>query len=303
MLLSQIISDSKYKQALSDILKIYIPEVMKLPIIREQSGFLKEQIKATNSDGVTDVATQADEHIESVLRSKINTIHPEWSFWGEEGEKSQSTDQLIVVDPIEGTNNFKTYRDEQWGSVIAFVEDDMPVIGVVAVPAQKKAFIGIKDCGALEVMFDESVDILQQSCVPMSLSPLNHEFTYNFSPHFELHITQQAQKFKHLGTVIGTEEGDNPIFSSRQILEIDGNKFIDPESGALEAVTNRGTIYFKTSAEMAAVFVIINELGGKVTDFSGANWHLGIDTMISARTAEDYNYLLSLVEKTKEVTV
>jgi len=74
--------------------------------------------------------------------------------------------------------------------------------------------------------------------------------------------------------------------------------FEDPESGALEVIRYRGTIYFKTSNEMAAVFVIINELGGKVTDAKGNPWYLGISTLIAARTQEDYSYLQGIYNKT-----
>jgi hypothetical protein len=61
-------------------------------------------------------------------------------------------------------------------------------------------------------------------------------------------------------------------YKDREIIEIDGNTFSDSESGALEAVRYSGTIYFKTSEEMAAVFVILEELGGVVTNGNGALW-------------------------------
>jgi len=58
------------------------------------------------------------------------------------------------------------------------------------------------------------------------------------------------------------------------------------------------TIYFKTSNEMAAVFVILGEIGGIVSDAKGKPWHMGLNTMISARSKKDYDFLKSLYENT-----
>lgn len=50
---------------------------------------------------------------------------------------------------------------------------------------------------------------------------------------------------------------------------------------------------------MAAVFVILEELGGKVTDGEGNPWTLGINSLIAAKNEEDYEYLKNLYNKTK----
>ena len=106
-----------------------------------------------------------------------------------------------------------------------------------------------------------------------------------------------ADRFKKLGKVIGHESGDDAIAKLRQTLSIESNIFRDFESGAIEAIFNRGTVYFKTSAEMAAVFLIVGELGGEVTAFDGSGWSIDIGTMVSARSPKDYQYLMSLVRK------
>ena len=109
-------------------------------------------------------------------------------------------------------------------------------------------------------------------------------------------IFSQVDRFFKLGTVIKTDELAR---STVGIPDEKGVIFENLESGALETIRYRGTIYFKTSAEMAAVFVILNELGGKVTDAYGKSWSINIDTLIAARNEEDYQYLKSSYDKTK----
>jgi hypothetical protein len=83
----------------------------------------------------------------------------------------------------------------------------------------------------------------------MDLSPID-KFTYNNSPHFSKKLNERVEVFKSRGERKNEE------------LVIKDQNFIDLESGALEAMQYRGGIFFKTSLEMAAVQVILEELGG-----------------------------------------
>jgi len=134
----------------------------------------------------------------------------------------------------------------------------------------------------------------------MSKDPEFPEFTYNASPHFEPNLVQQVDRFLVQGTIQPDEPNADELEKSRKRVVLpNGTIFTDPESGALEAIRNRGTIYFKTSNEMAAVFVIINELGGKVTDGEGKPWTLGISTLLTARNEQDYKYLINIYNQTR----
>ena len=95
-------------------------------------------------------------------------IHPEWQFWGEEGidnitEYDHHKTYLFIVDPIEGTNNFKHYKDEQWGSVIGLVDikTKKPIAGIVAHAIKRKFYVGIVGVGAFEFIYN--VAIVQQT--------------------------------------------------------------------------------------------------------------------------------------------
>ena len=302
MNLNNLFLTSKYGQYLKEILNFYVPLALQLPSRRNDPVFMSEDVKATGRSGVTDVATKADKTMQDEVKLNISKLGHNWGFWGEEGEDritgiDKTKTHTIVADPIEGTNNFKNNLDDHWGSVIALIDNKIeePIIVIVAHPTKKRFYVGVKDGGAYVIEYDEKGELL--SFQSMSQKPEKSEFTYNASPHFSEDLYAQVDEFFKMGKIIETNK---KLGRSRVgIPDENGNIFDDLESGALEAVRNRGTLYFKTSAEMAAVFVILSELGGKVTDAGGESWSLNINTMISARNEEDYLLLKELYKKTK----
>jgi len=265
-----------------ELLSFFVPLALNLTTLRVNKDFLEYKVKAKNQNEREDVVTKADIFVQKKIKAYVTSRHPDWQFWGEEGEDNISTydkskKYLLIADPLEGTNNFRFNKDDQWGSVLALVdiESEEPIISIVAHPTKRNFYVGIKDGEANIYQYDEKGVLLNR--IPMSLEPEKNTYTYNNSPHFSQKLQNRVQKF---------------------ISKIEPETFEDPESGALEAVRHKGTIYFKTSNEIAAVFVILTELGGKVTDAQGNPGFLGINTLIAARTTEDYTFLKSLYEQT-----
>ena len=280
---------------------IFIPLALKLPLFRENPEMMQETLKAKGESGITDVATNADVHMQEMLMKEVVDKHPDWQFWGEENSQNskiydETKSFLFITDPIEGTNNFKARKDDSWGSIAALVDikTKEPLIGIVAHPTKRKFYFAVKGGGAYVIDCDNTGEIV--NILPMSKIPEYPEYTYNNSPHFETNLIRQVEKFFSLGEIQPNNSLDK-LEQSRKKVIIQDNLFTDPESGALEIVRHRGTLYFKTSAEMAAVFVILKELGGKVTDAKGHPWTLGINSLIAARNEEDYEYLKQLYEK------
>ncbi len=284
----EFLEKNEYGKVAKVILEFYVPLALSLPSLRANAALMDSRIKGTNQTGAVDYVTNADLYVQNEIKKFVRTKHPDWQFWGEEGRDNTKRLEvakkfLFITDPIEGTNNFIAGKDEAWGSVVALVEieHNEPIFGVVAHPVKNIFYVGLKGGGAWEIKYADNGKIL--SLLELTKEPEFQTFTYNNSPHFEVSKTKMVEKF--LEVLKSKNEKDN---------------FIDPESGALEAVRYRGTIYFKTSNEMAAVFVILGEIGGKVTDFDGNKWSLGINTMVSARNSKDYEYLLNLVRLTRE---
>jgi len=86
--------------------------------------------------------TAADRVTESALRAMITERYPEHGIIGEEHgrERAQSRFQW-VIDPIDGTKAFITGLPT-FGTLIAFLVDRRPILGVVDMPALGERWIG-----------------------------------------------------------------------------------------------------------------------------------------------------------------
>lgn len=306
------IQNEEYGKYALELYMLFAPLALKLPALRDDPKLMEATVKAVGQSGITDVVTGADRYMQQKIKEEVAKIHPEWQFWGEEGEDNVSEYQkgkpfMVITDPIEGTNNFRAKLDDQWGSVIALVDTKtkQPVVGIVAHPAKRLFYFGIKGGGAYILAYNENGELSLTN--KMSSAPIfgYEQFTYNASPHFSPELIKAVDNFLAMGKVQPDKKSASDLEKSRKTVTMKNSKgenvtFVDPESGALEAVRNRGTIYFKTSNEMAAVFVILGELGGKVTDANGKPWTLGINTLISARTVDDYTYLKRLVDAARK---
>lgn len=78
--------------------------------------------------------TEADVAIEEALRTAIRDRFPDDGVLGEEGGSEGSGHRRWIVDPIDGTKNFAD-GVQIWSNLIALAVDDEPVVGVVNFPA------------------------------------------------------------------------------------------------------------------------------------------------------------------------
>lgn len=87
--------------------------------------------KADNSE-----VTEIDRNTETAISSVLRDAFPEFGIYGEEHGTSGPTyaEYVWVIDPIDGTTNF-VRGVPVWGSLIALVHNEIPVLGVVSAPA------------------------------------------------------------------------------------------------------------------------------------------------------------------------
>jgi histidinol-phosphatase len=79
--------------------------------------------------------TDADRAVESDLREVLGRDRPGDSVLGEEfGGTTTFSGRQWVIDPIDGTKNF-VRGVPVWASLIALLDDGVPVVGVVSAPA------------------------------------------------------------------------------------------------------------------------------------------------------------------------
>ena len=99
------------------------------------AGFTGRQFtvsrKADNSE-----VTEIDRNTETAITSVLREATPDFGIYGEERGISGPTDAEYtwVIDPIDGTTNF-VRGVPVWGSLIALVHNEVPVLSVVSAPA------------------------------------------------------------------------------------------------------------------------------------------------------------------------
>lgn len=85
--------------------------------------------------------TIADRAIEAALREEIAAAYPEHAIRGEEMGLTNPGARMWVIDPIDGTLSFIT-GTPSFGTLIAFVEHDVPMLGVIELPIPGERWVG-----------------------------------------------------------------------------------------------------------------------------------------------------------------
>ena len=91
------------------------------------------------SDGTP--VTVVDKDIETEMRRMIRAAFPHHAIRGEEFPSEGSGEFTWVLDPIDGTKSFIT-GFPLFGSLIALVQGERPVLGVIEAPALAERWVG-----------------------------------------------------------------------------------------------------------------------------------------------------------------
>jgi len=92
--------------------------------------------------------TDADRSVETVLRQTLAQLRPDDVVFGEEfGGSAVFVGRQWVIDPIDGTKNF-VRGVPVWASLIALLEDGVPIVGAVSAPALGRRWWAGRGAGA-----------------------------------------------------------------------------------------------------------------------------------------------------------
>mgnify|MGYP000207963923 CR=1 FL=1 len=98
--------------------------------------------------------TDADEAVEADLRAVLARERPDDRVLGEEyGGAAAFSGRQWVIDPIDGTKNF-VRGVPVWASLIALLEDGVPVVGVVSAPALNRRWWAAAGLGSFAAVGD-----------------------------------------------------------------------------------------------------------------------------------------------------
>jgi myo-inositol-1(or 4)-monophosphatase len=96
-----------------------------------------------------DPVTAADRDAERLMRAAIQEHHPDHGVTGEElGETIGSGRFRWLLDPIDGTRSY-TCGLPTWTTLIALLDGDEPVLGIIDAPALDERYVGYAGTGSL----------------------------------------------------------------------------------------------------------------------------------------------------------
>lgn len=115
-----------------------------------EAGALALRMRATaiaRMKGPQNWVTDADTAVERFLSDRLATLYPDDGFQGEEGGHARGGRLRWVVDPIDGTANYR-HGGSRFCVSLACLEDRTPLIGVLVAPALQEVFTAHRGGGA-----------------------------------------------------------------------------------------------------------------------------------------------------------
>ncbi len=108
--------------------------------------FLAEDLVVESKPDLTPV-TDADRAAEEHIRAQLKRTRPRDAVEGEEFANTGHGPRRWIIDPIDGTKNF-VRGVPVWATLIGLVDDDRPVLGLVAAPALGRRWWAANGSGA-----------------------------------------------------------------------------------------------------------------------------------------------------------
>lgn len=221
-----------------------------------------------------------DKTCEEIIKTTLQNTYPTYSFLGEETgftqySQNESSKYTWVVDPLDGTTNYKM-KNPFFNVSIALAIEDTPVFAVVYNPLTKELFHAEKGKGTY----------LNNKRIYVSKTPAENAlltFCHGKSKHAVNNMLKIYTHYKKKNRTI------------RQI-----------GAAALElayVAAGRADSYFMTSVnawDVAAGQLLVSEAGGKVTDFEGKPFTIKSKTLLSTNNIayeELKKELLKIIKK------
>lgn len=220
-------------------------------IRKEQTDFKRERLEFK---GANDLVSYVDRETEKILVKELQQLVPEAGFITEEETVSQEpADLQWIIDPLDGTTNF-VHGIPFYSVSVALVSRGTPVLGVVYEINQDECFYAIQDgkayCNGNEIRVSAS-NSLAESVITTGYPHRN----FDHLPHY----------LDALSALMPQTVGMRRLGSAAADLAY--------------VACGRVSCFFESnlnSYDVAAGALIVQQAGGRVTDFSGGNnWLFG----------------------------
>lgn len=221
-------------------------------IAKEAGAFIRKERKHFDLDrvehkGFNDLVSYVDKEAEKIIVDKLSQLLPEAGFITEEGTNTTQAEEFNwVIDPLDGTTNF-VHGVPIFCVSIALMERDEVILGVVYEVNLDECFYAMKGGGAF--CNDNRIHVSSAQTLSASLIATGFPY-YNFELIDKyLAALKSLMKSSHGARRFGSAAVDLCYVAAGRV------------EGFFE--------YNLNSYDVAAGTLIVQEAGGKVTDFSG----------------------------------
>ncbi|MGC8633316.1 MAG: inositol monophosphatase family protein [Candidatus Limnocylindrales bacterium] len=199
------------------------------------------------------LVTQVDRAIEALLREQIQHMYPGHGLVGEEyGSEARTADTRWYIDPIDGTHNY--VRGVPIFATLLAVERDGEVqVGVLSAPALHQRWFAWRGGGAWTFRWQRNGPGTATRMGVSRIGSLSQAQLLYGSP-FEVLRTGWAPGFADLVARVWRDRGFGDFWGYALLAE-----------GAAEAMIEVGIHPW----DLAAPSVLVEEAGGRLTDFGG----------------------------------
>ncbi len=249
-------------------------------IVKETGSFLKKEVKAFDKarieykDSANNLVSYVDKEAERQLVSQLSQLLPEAGFITEEGTVTHRSETFNwVIDPLDGTTNF-IHGLPIFCVSVGLIYENQPILGVVYEPNLDECFYTWQGGGA----FCNETPIYTSTAPSLEHSLIATGFPYHVNGKLGVHMTI-LQDFVH---------------HSHGIRRF-GAAAVDlayVACGRFEGFYE----YNLKSWDMAAGVLLVQEAGGKVSDFNGGNTYL-FGGKIVAGAAHIHTPMLDLINR------
>lgn len=206
----------------------------------------------------TTPVTDADRQAEQIVRSQLSRTRPRDAVVGEEFGSTGHGARRWVIDPIDGTKNF-VRGVPVWATLIALVEEDEVVVGLVSAPALGRRWWAAQGAGAYSGRSLSAATRLEVSRVErVSDASLSYSSLSGWEERGRL------EPFLDLTRDVWRTRAYGDFWSYVLVAE-----------GAVDIATEPELALH----DMAALVPIVTEAGGRFTSLAGAPGPFGGDAL------------------------
>ncbi|HTO16874.1 MAG TPA: inositol monophosphatase family protein [Edaphocola sp.] len=210
-----------------------------------KKGF-ETEFDISHKEGVNNLVTEVDKASERYITQYLKELFPDHGFIGEEfGNENEEALYKWVIDPIDGTVNF-AHRMPLCCVSIALTYKDQPIFGAVYNPMMNELFFAEKGKGAF--LNGKPIHVSEKQDINTAFFVTG--FPYNF-PETKIHPIDVFSKVVRLGLPV------------RRL----GSAALD----LCWLACGRFDVFWEYNLQawdIAAGYLIVEEAGGTITDFS-----------------------------------